>query len=49
MSKYSQLLNNPPQLSIRANAKEVIFRPISVMCDNIGNLRIKKQSTTINY
>jgi hypothetical protein len=44
MSKYSQLLNNPPQLSIRGNAKEVIFTTISVMCDNIGYLRFKKNS-----
>jgi hypothetical protein len=44
MKKYSQLLNNPPQLSIRGNAKEVIFTTISVMCDNIGYLRFKKNS-----
>ena len=44
MSKYSQLLNNPPQLSIKGNAKEVIFTTISVMCDNIRYLRFKKNS-----
>jgi len=44
MSKYSQLLNNPPQLSIKGNAKEVIFTTISCMCDNVGYLRFKKNS-----
>jgi hypothetical protein len=44
MKKYSQLLNNPPQLSIKGNAKEVIFTTISCMCDNVGYLRFKKNS-----
>jgi len=44
MSKYSQLLSNPPQLSIKENTKEVIFTTISAMCDNIGYLRFKKNS-----
>jgi hypothetical protein len=44
MSKYQELKNNPPQLSIKGNAKEVIFTTISVMCDNIGYLRFKKNS-----
>jgi hypothetical protein len=42
MSNYQQLKNNPPQLSIKGGAREVIFTTISCMCDNVGHLRFKK-------
>jgi hypothetical protein len=42
MSKYSELLVNPPQLLIKGGAREVIFKTISCMCDNVGYLRFKK-------
>jgi hypothetical protein len=44
MSKYQELKNNPPLLTIKVNSKEVIFKTISCMCDNVGNLRFKKNS-----
>jgi len=39
---YTQVKNNPPQLQIKAGAKEVIFTCVSCMCDNISYLRFKK-------
>ena len=39
---YTQVRNNPPQLQIKAGAKEVIFTCVSCMCDNISYLRFKK-------
>jgi len=44
MSKYRELRLNPPKLTIKAGAKEVIFKTISCMCDNVGHLRFKKNS-----
>ena len=40
--KYSQLVNNPPKLTIKEGAKEVVFKTISCMCDNVHYLRFKK-------
>lgn len=39
---YEEVIQNPPQLLIKGNAREVIFTTISCMCDNIGFLRFKK-------
>lgn len=42
MDKYQELRMNPPKLSIKGGAREVIFKTISCMCDNVGYLRFKK-------
>jgi hypothetical protein len=42
MSKYITLRNNPPKLTIKKGAKEVIFKTVSCMCDNVHYLRFKK-------
>jgi hypothetical protein len=42
MSKYRELRLNAPKLTIKEGAKEVIFKTISCMCDNVGYLRFKK-------
>jgi hypothetical protein len=42
MSKYVELRRNPPKLTIKTEAREVIFKTISCMCDNVGYLRFKK-------
>ena len=39
MSKYRELRLNAPKLTIKEGAKEVIFKTISCMCDNVGHLR----------
>ena len=44
MSKYVELRRNPPKLIIKTEAREVIFKTISCMCDNVGYLRFKKNS-----
>lgn len=44
MSKYEVLTINPPSLTIKEGAREVIFNLISVMCDNRQTLRFKKNS-----
>lgn len=44
MSKYKELRSNAPKLTIKEGAKEVIFKTISCMCDNVGYLRFKKNS-----
>ena len=42
MSKYQELNQNPPKLTIKKGAKEVIFTTISVMCDNKSTIRLRK-------
>ena len=42
MSKYRELRVNAPKLTIKEGAREVIFKTISVMCDNVGYLKFKK-------
>ena len=42
MSKYRELRLNQPKLTIKEGAREVIFKTISCMCDNVGYLRFKK-------
>jgi hypothetical protein len=44
MSQYKNLRLNPPKLTVKENAKEVIFKTISAMCDNVGYLRFKKNN-----
>ena len=44
MSKYRELRLNAPKLTIKEGAKEVIFKTISCMCDNVHYLRFKKNS-----
>ena len=44
MSKYQELRQNPPKLSIKGGAREVIFKTVSCMCDNVHYLTFKKNS-----
>ena len=44
MSKYQELRMNQPKLTIKEGAREVIFKTISCMCDNVHYLRFKKNS-----
>lgn len=44
MSKYVELLNNPPRVEVKKSVREVVFTTISCMCDNVGRLRFKKNS-----
>jgi hypothetical protein len=44
MSQYLKVAKNPPKLTIKKGTKEVIFKTISCMCDNIGYLRFKKNN-----
>jgi hypothetical protein len=44
MSKFIELRQNTPKLAIKGGAREVIFKTISCMCDNVGHLRFKKNS-----
>ena len=44
MSKFIELRQNTPKLTIKEGAREVIFKTISCMCDNVGHLRFKKNS-----
>ena len=42
MSKYLELRNNPPKLTIKEGAREVIFKTVSCMCDNVHYITFKK-------
>ena len=42
MSKYQELIENPPKIEIKENAKEVIFEVVSCMCDNRNSIQFKK-------
>jgi len=42
MSKFRELRLNAPKLTIKGGAREVIFKTVSCMCDNVGHLRFKK-------
>ena len=42
MSKYQELRMNAPKLTIKEGAREVIFKTVSCMCDNVGHLKFKK-------
>ena len=39
MSKFRELRLNAPKLTIKEGAREVIFKTISCMCNNVGHLR----------
>lgn len=42
MSKYRELITNPPALKVKDNAREVVINLVSVMCDNKGKWTLKK-------
>ena len=42
MSKYVELLNNPPKLKVKDNAREAVINLVSCMCDNKHKWTIKK-------
>jgi hypothetical protein len=44
MKKYQELRTNSPKLTIKEGAREVIFKTISVMCDNVNYITFKKNS-----
>lgn len=44
MTKYQELRHNAPILTIKEDAKEVIFTTISTMCDNVHYMKFKKNS-----
>jgi hypothetical protein len=44
MNKYQELRRNAPKLTIKDGAKEVIFKTISCMCDNVDYFRFKKNN-----
>jgi hypothetical protein len=44
MSRYQELRRNAPKLQIKDGAKEVIFKTISCMCDNVHYFRFKKNN-----
>ena len=44
MSKYQELLQNPPRLTVKKGAREVIIKTVSCMCDNVHYLKLKKMS-----
>jgi hypothetical protein len=44
MSKFIELRQNAPKLTIKEGAREVIFKTVSCMCDNVHHLRFKKNS-----
>ena len=41
---YESILNNPPELIVCSDPREVIFSMVSVMCDNRGTISFKKNS-----
>ena len=42
MSKYAELLNNPPKLKVKKDAREVVINLVSCMCDNKYKWTFKK-------
>lgn len=42
MSKYRELLSRPPKLTIKEGAREVIFKTVSCMCDNVHYITFRK-------
>jgi hypothetical protein len=44
MSKYQELRMNPPKLTIKEGAREVIFKTVSCMCDNVHYITFKKNN-----
>ena len=44
MSKYIELKRNQPKLTVKKDAREVIFKTVSCMCDNIHYITFKKNA-----
>ena len=42
MRKYRELIFDPPTIEVKKSAREVIFKTISCMCDNVHHLTFKK-------
>ena len=42
MSKYRELIFDPPKIEVKESAREVVFKTISCMCDNVHHLTFKK-------
>jgi hypothetical protein len=42
MSKFIELRQNAPKLTIKEGAREVIFKTVSCMCDNVHHITFKK-------
>ena len=42
ISKYVELRRNPPKLTVKKDAREVIFTTVSCMCDNIHYITFRK-------
>ena len=42
MSKYRELIFDPPTIEVKKSAREVTFKTISCMCDNVHHLTFKK-------
>jgi hypothetical protein len=45
MSKYRELRLNAPKLAIKGGAREVIFKTVSCMCDNVHHITFKKNDS----
>jgi hypothetical protein len=45
MSIYRTLRQNPPNLKVKENAKEIYLHTVSCMCDNKHKLRLKKNES----
>ena len=41
-SKYNELRTYKPKLEIKKDAKEVVFKTVSCMCDNVHYISFKK-------
>jgi len=44
MSNYRNLIHNPPVLTVKDNAREVVIGLVSCMCDNTHTWTFKKNS-----
>lgn len=42
MSIYRDLIQNPPTLVVKEDAKDIVIDLVSCMCDNKGQMRFKK-------
>ena len=42
MNKYRELVFDPPKIEVKENAREVIFKTVSCMCDNVHYLTFRK-------
>jgi hypothetical protein len=44
MSVYQQLIQNSPEIKVKKNPREVIFKTVSCMCDNVHYIKFKKNA-----